>query len=463
MLLFLLSVLGIFASIIQNKATRNYSMLLIAIALFFCTFATFHELDISIKINKSLSLSLKYDKLGEVFLHLVSFLWCVTCAYSIKYAEINKLQHQKTFFACFWIAITCVIGIALSGNLFTLFLFYEFLTFSTYPLVVHKRNQTAFRGGNVYIKYLSFSSLMFLLPAIIFCAQHGWDLHSSHHMQSNTQTLILFLLFLYGFGKIALMPMHRWLPSAMVAPSPVSAFLHAVAVVKGGIFALIKVSIYLFGISTLKQLPNALTYISGFTIIASSLIAMKHDNIKSRLAYSTISQLAYITIILSSFNEYSIAIAMYYLYVHAFSKITLFLATGAIHSMSHRDNVHKINGMIRRMPITTICFSVAALSMLGMPFTGGFWGKFFILYNAFTEQQYFVLIVMIISTLLNAYYFLSMLYNMIFKLPDQNLICSEAPISLLIPIVITTSIVIAMFFITVNMNSIFLIFRKYMI
>ncbi|NQU57248.1 MAG: monovalent cation/H+ antiporter subunit D family protein, partial [Rhodospirillales bacterium] len=248
-----------------------------------------------------LNIAFTVEPLGLLFASIASFLWIINSLYSIGYMRANKEKNQTRFYVCFAVALASTVAIAFAGNMMTLFLFYEALTISTYPLVTHAGTEKAKKGGRVYLGILLSTSIGFLFVAIVWTWLIAGTLDFTvggilEGKASSTIIGILLALYMFGIGKAALMPFHRWLPAAMVAPTPVSALLHAVAVVKAGVFSVVKVVVYIFGIDLLSVMANAdwLLYISGFTIITASIVALRQDNLKRRLAYSTISQLSYV-------------------------------------------------------------------------------------------------------------------------------------------------------------------------
>ncbi|EAL58221.1 sodium/proton antiporter shaA [Wolbachia endosymbiont of Drosophila ananassae] len=264
-------------------------------------------------------------------------------------------------------------------------------------------------------------------------------------------------MLIYGIGKAALMPMHFWLPKAMVAPTPVSALLHAVAVVKSGVFIIIKVILYTFGVDNMQRFVQQnwftggwLPYVAGFTIITASLIALKQKELKKLLAYSTISQLSYIILFASIFSELSMRVAIFQLVCHAFAKITLFFIAGAIITRAGEKYIDKIYGIGRSMPISMTAFAIGALSMIGVPPAPTFWGKFLIFQAVFNSGNVilsvFVTLVLIVSTILNALYFLPIIYNAFFLKPSQNYFIKKTPILLVLPPVITAMCTLVIFF-----------------
>ena len=366
---------------------------------------------------EGLNIAFAVEPLGMIFACVASFLWIVSSVFSIGYMRGNNEPRQTRFYVCFAIAISATIALAFAENLFTLFICYEVLTLSTYPLVTHHKNDEARKAGRTYLGILIGSSVVLLLPAIIAT----WVLAGSITftpggvMAGKVEPVIgglLLILFVYGIGKAALMPMHRWLPAAMVAPTPVSALLHAVAVVKAGVFTVVKVSVYIFGIDYLQNLfmADVVLYLAGFTILAASIIALRQDNLKRRLAYSTVSQLSYVIMAAFILSPISTMGAALHVAVHAFGKITLFMAAGAIYTAAHKTKVSELDGIGRRMPWTMGAFAIGAISMIGLPPAAGFLSKWYMLQGAVDVEQWFAVAVILCSTLLNAAYFLPIVY-----------------------------------------------------
>ncbi len=308
-----------------------------------------------LEVIPGITLSFRAEPLGILFSLVSGFLWPITTLYSIGYMRAHHEKNQTRFYACFAVAIAGVMGVAFAENLFTLFIFYEILTLSTYPLVTHSGTEKAKQGGRVYLGILLSTSIAFLLVAIIGTWQISGtlDFSSGGVFPENTSTSILsilLVLFVFGIGKAAMMPFHRWLPAAMVAPTPVSALLHAVAVVKAGVFTVLKVVVYIFGIDLLQTLPATqwLLYLAGATVLLASLVAMRQDNLKARLAYSTVSQLGYITIgALLAVSAGIIGGAMH-IAMHAFGKITLFFCAGALLFVGQRQ-YHRVTTNRRQL------------------------------------------------------------------------------------------------------------------
>jgi multicomponent Na+:H+ antiporter subunit D len=364
------------------------------------------------------------EPLGMLFALVAGSLWLVNSIYSIGYMRANGEPRQTSYYVCFAVALGATMGIAFAKNLVTLFLFYELLTLSTYPLVVHKANEAAIRAGRLYLILLLGSSMVLLLPAIfgtwLLAGTTDFKIGGIFPTEISAALLAALLaLYVFGIGKAAVMPMHFWLPAAMVAPTPVSALLHAVAVVKAGVFAILKVIIAVFGVERLVSSDAAtwLIWVASFTVIAASLIALRQDNLKKRLAYSTVSQLSYVVLAAAILAPISIVGAALHIAAHAVAKITLFFAAGAIYTATHKTEISELDGIGYRMPWTMAAFAVGALSMIGLPPTAGFLGKWFMLTGAMQTAQWLPVAVIILSTVLNAAYFLPIVVRAFFPEP----------------------------------------------
>lgn len=378
------------------------------------------------EIVPGLSLSLKVEPLGLIYALVASTLWIVNSIYSIGYMRGNNEPRQTSFYVCFAIAIASAVAIAFSKNLITLFLAYEVLTISTYPLVTHKATDEARKSGRTYLLLLIGTSMVLLLPAIIITAVVAGtgDFTPGGILSDKLSAGLmsgLLALYVFGIGKAAVMPVHFWLPAAMVAPTPVSALLHAVAVVKAGVFTILKVIVYIFGIETLAQTGAGwwLTWAASFTIIVASLIALRQNNLKKRLAYSTVSQLSYVVLGAAILTPISAVGAAMHIAAHACAKITLFFAAGSIYTAAHKTEITELDGIGHKMPWTMIAFTIGALAMIGLPPTAGFLGKWFMLTGAMQTTQWLPVTVIVISTILNALYFLPIVYRAFFRTVDH--------------------------------------------
>lgn len=396
---------------------------------------------------EGLSLALRLEPLGLIFALVAGFLWPVTSLYAIGYMRAHHEKNQTRFYTAFAVSIFATMAIALSANLLTLFLAYEMLTLFTLPLVTHAGSDDARRAGWIYLGILMTTSIGFLLLAIIWT----WSLAGT--LEFTVGGILadraspgvlggLLVLYVFGTGKAALMPFHRWLPAAMVAPTPVSALLHAVAVVKAGVFTILKVAVYIFGIDLIAVLDSAywLSLVAGFTIISASVVAMLLDNIKARLAYSTISQLAYIVLAAMLGVSSGIIAGSLHIAMHAFAKITLFFCAGAILVTAHKTRVSELDGIGRRMPITMIAFLVASLSIIGLPPLGGSWSKWMLLQATLDAHHSLLLIILLVSSLLNMFYLLTIPLRAFFGTPVDETYTQgvhEAPMFSLVAILIT--------------------------
>ncbi len=412
-----------------------------------------------------ISVAFRAEPLGMLFAAVAATLWPLNSLYSVGYMRGNRESNQTRFYVCFAVAIGAVMGMALAANLLTFFAFYEVLTLSTYPLVVHKGDDAARAGGRSYLGYLLGTSIFLLLPAILWT----WSVAGTLDFRlggilagklPESQLAILLGLFMFGIGKAALMPFHRWLPAAMVAPTPVSALLHAVAVVKAGVFAVMKVVLYVFGIDFLNDTGASawLSWVAAFTLIAASVVAMHQDNLKARLAYSTVSQLAYVVLGAALATSMGVIGGALQIAMHAVGKITLFFCAGAIYTAHHLTQVHQLDGLGRRMPVTFGAFLIGAISIIGLPPMGGTWSKWFLLMGCAEAGQLVLLGTLLVSSLLNIAYLLPIPARGFFlpqpppsevgaaAVSGQSPGWQEAPLLCVVPLAMTALACIGMFF-----------------
>lgn len=405
-----------------------------------------------------LTVALRADGMSMIFALVASALWTIAVFYSMGYMRAHNEPSQTRFNACFALAIFGSIGVAFSDNLFTMYLFYEMVSICTYPLVGHNQDKIGYNGARKYIIYLTTTAKLLFLPAmiLIFVLVGNLDFATNIHtgiLPADTDKHIVFLLFffcLFGMAKNGVMPFHHWLPGAMVAPTPVSALLHAVAVVKVGVFATSRVMLYVFGTDLLHSLH--LDTIGAFivitTITLASIIALTKNNLKERLAYSTISQLSYILVGVFLLTDTGVTGGAIHIANHAFGKITLFWCAGAIFIASNKINISQLDGIAKKMPFTMMAFTIGAMSMIGMPLFAGFVSKWYLLQGAFDANQILIVIFLLFSTILNAGYFLPPIYAAYFKeLPTgETLERLEAPWSMVIPLLLTAAITMYLFF-----------------
>jgi multicomponent Na+:H+ antiporter subunit D len=416
------------------------------------------------EILPGLPLAFSTEPLGMLFIIVLSVLWVVSIVYSIGYMRSNNEQHQNRFYSFFALSILASVGVAFASNLLTLFIFYELLTLSTYPLVTHSGTTEAKKAGRTYLGILLGSSMLLLLPAILITYNSTGTLDFtkggilSGKANEGVSAILLFL-FVFGTAKAALMPLHRWLPSAMVAPAPVSGLLHAVAVVKVGVFTLVKIIIYIFGVDYLQSFMHWdwyagdwLLYISSFTIITASIAALRQDSIKKMLAYSTISQLSYIILSLAILSPKTIIAAVLQIAAHAFGKITLFFAAGAIQTSAQKTKISQLAGVGRRMPWTMTAFTIAAISMIGVPPTFGFISKWYMVDGVLASEAYWVLGVIVLSMVLNTAYFLPVIFKAFFEKEKASdgvsivRVYGEANIAMVIATIFTALATLVLFF-----------------
>lgn len=414
---------------------RDGITLLAAIATFGCVLSILlgnggapTETFTLLTVMPGLEVAFNVEPLGLMFALIASGLWVVVHLYAIGYMRGNNEDNHARFFAAFCFSIAATLGIAFSANMFSLFVFYEMLTLATYPLVAHKGTEEAKQGARVYVGILLGTSIGFQLVAIIWTYVIAGTLDFTQggiladKGMSAGLVAVLLGLYAFGIGKAALMPFHRWLPSAMVAPTPVSALLHAVAVVKAGVFTMLKVGIYIFGIDFLAETSASqwLMWLAAFSILSASIVAMTKDNLKARLAYSTVSQLSYITLGMALATSMGVIGGGLHIVMHAFGKITLFMCAGAIYVATHKTEIKQMTGLGRVMPVTYLAFLVGALSIIGLPPLGGSWSKWNLMIAAADTEQLFMIAALIISSLLNVAYLLPIVAKGFFLSDETN-------------------------------------------
>jgi multicomponent Na+:H+ antiporter subunit D len=402
-----------------------------------------------------LPIELSAEPLGMLFALVAGLLWPLTTLYAIGYMRCHEEHSQTRFYALFAVALGCTFGVAFAGNLLTLFLWYELLTLSTFPLVSHAGTDAARRSGRTYLGLLLGTSIGLLLLGILvtYVVAGTLDFRPGGILAGRLDPAwagLLLALFVFGIGKAAVMPFHRWLPAAMVAPTPVSALLHAVAVVKAGVFSILKVTLYIFGTGFISTSGAAdwLVWVAGATILLASLIAMSRDNLKARLAYSTISQLGYVVLGALLVTQPGIVGGALQITMHAFAKITLFFAAGAIIIASQRTEISDMAGLGRAMPVTFGAFFIGSLSIIGLPPFGGLWSKWYLGMGALEAGQTLLLGVLLLSSLLNIAYLLPVPVRAFFgSAPGTgNGGIREAPASCLVAMVITAAACLLLFF-----------------
>lgn len=452
-------VAGLFILIYKpdNKVTKTIVLSAIFINFIICLYIVFIAENLLFhifKFNNLIDIYLASDPLGSIFVMLVSTLWIFTSFYSFDYMSHEKKLNR--YYGFFIITLGVTLGIAFSGNLITLYIFYELLTLCTFPLVIHSDTSEALRSGKKYLLYSFIGAALVLFGIIIFFSQtNNLDFVAGGVVKNfgddnKHYFLMSYILFFLGFGvKAALVPFHSWLPSAMVAPTPVSSLLHAVAVVKSGIFSLMRMTYFIFGWQIIEATGgnNFIFVFVLFTILMGSFMALHQENLKKRLAYSTISQLGYIMLGLVVFSEDSFVGGMLHMLFHAFLKITLFFCVGAIMHYAHKTEISEIEGIGKKMPKTMICFTIASISLIGIPPASGFVSKWYLAIGGLELGVYFVPIILLLSALLTAGYLIPVITTAFFNGPPSNEVVVDEPGNLmLIPIMILTVISILMGF-----------------
>jgi multicomponent Na+:H+ antiporter subunit D len=409
------------------------------------------------EIAPGASLAFKVDGLGMLFALVASSLYIITSVYSIGYMRGLDEHGQTRFVSFFAVALSATIGVAFSANLLTLYLFYEILSLATYPLVTHHQDEISKISGRRYLIFILGTSIAIVLPAMIYCYHVTGTLEFSasgifNGQLSKPAAAVLLLMFVFGFAKAGIMPFHSWLPAAMVAPTPVSALLHAVAVVKVGVFSIVRVMTGIFGIRLLSDynLGVMVMVIASVTILVGSCIALSQDELKRRLAFSTISQLSYIVFGVALLSPQGLLGGVIHIVMHAFGKITLFFCAGAIYVATGKKYISQMGGLGKKMPLTFAAFFIGSLGVIGLPPSGGFYSKWNLIIGTLEAQQTVFMIVLLISSFLNAFYFLPIVYRGFFgkSEDDENrpVKIAEADLRMVIPLIITAIISIVLFF-----------------
>jgi multicomponent Na+:H+ antiporter subunit D len=398
-----------------------------------------------INLSPGIALQFRVDAFGIFFATLASALWIATSIYSIGYMRGLNEHAQTRYFFCFSFALNGALGIAFAGNLLTLFIFYEILTIATFPLVAHRETPEAVRGGRKYLAYLlTGAALVFFSMGLTYHLTGTLDFVGGGFLQGHGQENVLrllFVMFILGFGtKAALMPIHEWLPTAMVAPTPVSALLHAVAVVKAGVFCVLRVVLYVFGPQLLSDLNLwlVLAYFASFTIIVSGMLALAQDNLKRRLAFSTINNLAIIVMGAALLSPSAIIGGIFHIAGHGFMKITLFFVAGAIYVKTHKENVSELHGIGRAMPITMGSFAIGAMGIAGTPPVAGFISKWYLCLGSLESKEIVFMFVLLTSALLDVAYFFPIIYNSFFSRSQEGVASgfNEASMLMVVPLTV---------------------------
>ena len=413
------------------------------------------------QVFTNVPLLLRVDGPGLLFASVASVLWIATTLYAIGYMRGLHEHAQTRFYSFFAISLSATMGVAFSANLLTIYFFYEMLSVSTFPLVTHMQDKSARTGGRTYLGYLLFTSLCLLLPALSWC--YVWLENGQITMDflgdvgkvgdfGPTTQIILLILFTFGFAKAGIMPLHSWLPGAMVAPTPVSALLHAVAVVKVGVFCLYRVYADVFGFEVLRSLDGEdwMIALACATILISSLIALSQDNLKRRLAFSTIGQLGYVALGVTLATQNGAGGSVLHIAMHACGKITLFFCAGAIFVATGKKYVSELRGLGRKMPFTMGAFMIGSLSVIGLPPLGGFISKWYLALGALDRDALWVVVVLLISSLLNVFYLLPVAVTAFFRTEESEKEegIREAPMACVVPLVLTAIGCFVLFFLS---------------
>ncbi len=390
-------------------------------------------------------LLLKADPMGVFFATIASGLWIFTSFYSIGYVRGAGEHKQTRYFASFAVCLSATIGIAFSGNLVTFILFYEMLTLATYPLVIHNEKKEAIQAGRKYLGFtLTAGLLLIAATALVYHYTGSVDFVAGGLFNGvdipYVNMLIIFMLFLGAVGvKAGIMPIHGWLPAAMAAPTPVSALLHAVAVVKSGVFAVIRVVGFVIGTDVMGNygLNDILIVLSGTTIIVASLIAFAQDNLKRRLAYSTVGHLSYIVLGVALLTPLGMQGSIMHIAAHATMKITLFFVAGAIYVNLHKTEISQLNGIAKVMPWTMAAFTIGSLGLAGVPPLNGFLSKWYLAIGSLQGDMVLPVVILVISGLLNIGYFFPIIHRAYFRKGEGLEKYGEASPFMVVPLMVT--------------------------
>lgn len=410
----------------RNAIMLSCSLLVLLVWMMVCYAKFFLHIDNSLQLAfiGNFTIHLRITNLGLLFCGVIATLYPIALLYTINYFKVNKLKYQASFYVFFNLVIFAGIGVSLSGNLLTMFMFYELITLTTYPIIVANYNDVARIASRYYLGVLLSSSTMLLLPAVMYTGTLSGNLEFmtdgvfGHVQLSDMQLNILLLMFVFGIAKTAILPLHTWILHAMIAPVPVSSILHAVVVVKSGLFMLINVVFHVFGTTLLKKQIwclfgcNWLFWLAAFTTLYTGIRACYSSQIKQRLAYSTIAQLAYGTLSVSLFSYSGKVAAMAQIIAHAFAKISLFFGAGAIYSVTGKSAIASMSGIFFQMKGTVLHMAIAAASLIGLPFTIGFHSKHYMIHGILgSDTAVIYWIVLVMATILAALYMIPMIYT----------------------------------------------------
>jgi multicomponent Na+:H+ antiporter subunit D len=398
-----------------------------------------------IELSPGIDIMLRADSAGMIFGLLASSLWVLASVYAVGYMRVEHEHKQTRFFVAFALSLTAAAGVAFAANLLTFVIFYELLTLFTFPLVTHRETESAIVAGRKYLTYTLSGGLM-LIGGTAWVHMLGIDgtfvaggLLADESISKATAWGLLALLMVGVGVKSAVMPLHGWLPSAMVAPTPVSALLHAVAVVKAGVFGVVRMLVFVFGAELLREIAawQVIALFAAATLLIGSLLALRHDNLKRRLAYSTISHLSYIVLGVALVGPIALVGALLHIVGHGVTKITLFFVAGAINAHTHKENVSQLDGIGWQMPITMGAFTLASLSMAGIPPFVLFTSKFYLGWGATEVDQQIFMVVYLISGVLASGYLFPIIYRAFWKRSLDHVGYGEADMRMVVPLAIT--------------------------
>lgn len=403
-----------------------------------------------IMLLPNVSFSLRVDGASIIFCLMASFLWMLTAVFAKGYMQTLREHSQRRFNCFFALSMFATFGAALADNLIVLYMFYEILSLATWPLVTHEQNAKARSAGRKYLLYIMGPSIALVLPAIIVVYIYTGSadfsaIGDAARMMRPSSVIIMALAFVFGFSKAAVMPLHAWLPAAMVAPTPVSALLHAVAVVKVGAYCIYRtLTGFDAGLFIELRLDDVVCALAAITIIAASLIALSQDNLKRRLAFSTIGQLGYIVLGVGMMTPIAVTGALLHIVTHAFGKITLFFCAGTIYVTSGKTEISDMSGLGRAMPWTFAFFAIGALSVIGLPPFTGFISKWYLALGAWEGGHMLLLMVILVSSLLNAAYFMPIIFRAFYV--NNNIPRLYSPNACRWPLTITGCCTVIFFF-----------------
>lgn len=453
----------------KNKPNLRDSITVIATIVTFLIITLFilppilHGEKISLQLFEfaaGITFTLQVDAFGMFFALVTATLWIATNIYAIGYMRGLKEHAQTRFFIFFTLSIFAALGVAFSGNLITLFIFYEILSIVTYPLVIHKDDSRSMRCGTEYIIYLMVGSMLLQLAAILLIYGITGTLEFTEGgigslVQGGSMLLFaIFLMLLFGYAKAAIFPVHSWLPTAMVAPTPVSALLHAVAVVVAGVFCVMRTVFDVFGPGLMRtlNLDIVLGIFAAFTLLAAILFGLTQDNFKRRVAYSTVSQLSFMMLGVALLTKTGMMGGILHIASHSFGKIVLFFVAGAVFVATYKELISDLDGIGRRMPVTMSAFAVGTAAMIAVPLTLAALSKEMLLVGSLTSGYWIFFVVFLLAALLDAIYFFPIIFKAFFKKPkkeneEEYSKFKEADILILAPIVIVAILVVAFYFI----------------